>query len=305
MVHIRPKQSSQIPASGRASSICAWCLSSTRVPHIMPKKERYVLRGGKEGYDRLQVLARARWPDTLALFQRAGLAAGMRCLDVGCGGGAVTVELARLVAPQGTVVGVDMDGVKLGLGRRTAAELHLGNVEFREMNVNDWKDGGAYDAIYSRCLLQHLSHPVDLLRRMWAGVRPGGLLIIEDADFDGWCCDPPNESFEFFVRTFEQVARQNGGDATAGRKLYRYFRDAGISAAHVSVVQSAHVSGEGKKLPWLTLEFSTEAILAAGIASPEELRARLASLAAFSEDPSTLISGPRIFQVWARRASAG
>ena len=84
--------------------------------------ERYVIRGGQEGYDRLLVLARDRWPDTAALFARAGLAPGMRCIDLGCGGGEVTLEIARLVAPGGSVVGADMDEIKLDLARRTAAE---------------------------------------------------------------------------------------------------------------------------------------------------------------------------------------
>jgi ubiquinone/menaquinone biosynthesis C-methylase UbiE len=265
--------------------------------------ERYVLRGGKAGYDRLLVLARSRWPDTLALFQRAGLAAGMRCLDVGCGGGAVTLEMARLVSPGGMATGVDMDGVKLELARQAAAEQHLGNVEFREMNVNDWNEPGAYDVVYSRALLQHLQMPVDLVRRMWAGVRPGGLLIVEDADFDGWCCDPPSEAFDFFVRTYKEAARRNGGDATLGRKLHRSFLEAGIPGAHLSVVQSAHFEGEGKTLPSSTLEYSAEAIVASGIASVEEVAAAVSNLAAFIRDPSTVVSGPRIFQMWAKRSS--
>jgi 2-polyprenyl-3-methyl-5-hydroxy-6-metoxy-1,4-benzoquinol methylase len=272
---------------------------------MTPQNERYVIRGGREGYDRLLVLARKRWPDTLALFQRAGLAAGMKCLDVGCGGGAVSLEMARLVTPGGVVVGVDMDGVKLALARQAAAERHIRNVEFRELNVNDWNEPDAYDAVFSRALLQHLSQPVDLLRRMWAGVRPGGLLIVEDADFDGWCCDPPNAAFDFFVRTFKEVAQRNGGDATLGRKLHRYFLQAGIPASHFSVVQSVHASGEEKTLPLSTLQLSGEAIISAGIADREEIDRALASLGEFINDPGTVVSGPRMFQAWARRSSRG
>ena len=50
---------------------------------------RYVIRGGRHGYDRLQVLHRSRWPDTARLFERVGVAPGMRCIDLGCGGGEV------------------------------------------------------------------------------------------------------------------------------------------------------------------------------------------------------------------------
>jgi ubiquinone/menaquinone biosynthesis C-methylase UbiE len=263
--------------------------------------ERYVIRGGQEGYDRLLMLARDRRSDTAALFERAGLSPGMRCVDLGCGGGEVTLELARLVAPGGSVTGVDMDKVKVDLGRRAAAARGLGNVEFRALNVRDWDEPGGYDAVYCRFLLQHLSEPVGLLRRMWAGVRPGGVLIVEDADFDGWCCHPPSQGFDFFVRTYSQVLQRRGGDHAAGRKLYDYFLAAGIPSPHMAVVQPVHADGAEKTLAWSTLEGSAEAIVSEGLAAQEEVTAALTDLQSFTEDPRTLISGPRIFQLWSGR----
>ena len=93
--------------------------------------EPYVIRGGKEGYERLLLLARERWPTTAALFERAGGSPGMRCIDLGCGSGSVTLEIARLIAPGGYVTGVDMDAIKLDLARGEAAARGLGNIEFR------------------------------------------------------------------------------------------------------------------------------------------------------------------------------
>ena len=116
-----------------------------------------MIRGGKQGYERLLLLARERWPGTAALFDRAGLAPGLQCIDLGCGGGEVTFEMVRLVTPGGSVTGVDMDEVKLDLARRSAAGRGLDNVEFRLLNVNDWDEPAGYDAVYCRFLLQHLS----------------------------------------------------------------------------------------------------------------------------------------------------
>lgn len=245
---------------------------------------RYVIRGGRDGYNRLLLLARASWPDTAALFSRAGIRPGMRCVDLGCGGGEVTFELARLVEPGGSVTGVDMDEVKLDLARQAAVERGVSNVEFVARNVNRWDEPDGYDVVYSRFLLQHLSEPVDLLRRMWAAARSGGLMIVEDADFDGWCCHPPNEGFDFFVRAYAEVIRRRGGDHATGRKLYRYFLEAGIPTPQVDLVQSVLVSGEGKELAWSTLDATSEAILAEGVATSDELAAALASLRQFTDD---------------------
>ncbi|MFZ0830175.1 MAG: methyltransferase domain-containing protein [Thermoplasmata archaeon] len=268
---------------------------------MSPPEERYVIRGGKEGYDRLLVLARDRWPDTLALFQRAGLAPGMRCLDLGCGGGEVTLQMAKLVAPGGRARGVDMDAVKLGLARQAAIERQVDNVEFTQTNVDDWNESNAYDAVYSRLLLQHVREPVELLRRMWAAVRPGGLLMVEDADFEGCCCEPANEAFDFYVRSYSEVLRRNAGDPVLGRKLYRHFLAAGIPHPKVTAVQPVRIEQEAKSLPWLSLQATQEAILSAGLAKRGEFDAALESLAKFCADPATLVSGPRMFQVWSRR----
>jgi ubiquinone/menaquinone biosynthesis C-methylase UbiE len=94
-----------------------------------------VIRGGREGYERLQMLARARRSDTLALLDLVGVGPGMRCLDLGCGGGEVTFEIARLTGPDGAVVGIDMDEVKLGLAREAAGERGLPNVETRTFQL--------------------------------------------------------------------------------------------------------------------------------------------------------------------------
>ena len=260
-----------------------------------------MIRGGRAGYERLQVLARERWPDTAALFDRVGVQAGMRCVDLGCGGGEVTFELARLVAPSGTVTGIDMDEVKLELARNAATERGIDNVAFKALNLNEWADESGYDLVYTRFVLQHLSRPVDLLRRMWTAVRPGGAIAVEDADFDGWACDPPNNGFDFFVRTYAEAIHRRGGDHAVGRKLLRYFAEAEIPGPDLTLVQPVYTAEDPNQLARLTLESSSEAVLSEGIASAEELHAAIESLSRFSTDPATFILGPRIFQLWSRR----
>ncbi len=164
-----------------------------------------MLRGGQWGYERLELLARIRRPDTAELFRTAGIRPGMRCLDLGCGGGEVTFDLARLVWPTGSVVGIDMDESLLALARLAIPAQGVSNVEFVAADVTGWDDPDAYDVVYSRFLLQHLSSPVDMLRRMWRAVRAGGVIAVEDADFDGLCCDPDNSGFGFYQTMYPRV----------------------------------------------------------------------------------------------------
>ena len=262
-----------------------------------------MISGGKTGYDRLQVLARVRWPDTAELFERIEVGSPMRCLDLGCGGGDVTLELARLVGPDGYVTGFDMDEVKLGLAREKADATGTDNVDFVAGDVEQWRADNTYDLVYCRFLLEHLVDPLGLLRRMWMAVRPGGALAVEDADFPGRICDPPNEGFAFWQRTYIELLRRRGGDPEIGRKLHRYFLDIGAPSPDARLSQEVNTSGEAKSLPLLTLEATADAIRAEGLATDDELNEAIASLAGFTEDSRTLIAGPWVFQVWARKPS--
>ena len=264
--------------------------------------KNYVTRGGQRGYERLQVLARSWAASTADLLDRIDVRPGQRCVDLGCGSGDVTFELARRVGPTGSVVGIDLDEVKLGLARGVAEALGFTQIEFRRADMRGWSERDAYDIVYCRNFLQHLAGPVDVLGQMWAAVRDGGALAVEDADFVGSFCDPPNDAFDFWVATYARVLALHGGDPLMGRKLFRSFLAAGIPSPRLSTVQRADVVGEAKALPWSTIEATAEAIVADGVASEQEVSEALDELARFTADPTTVIGSPRLFQCWARRA---
>jgi SAM-dependent methyltransferase len=264
--------------------------------------ERYVIQGGRLGAERLAVLARTWWPTTEDLFKRVGLDVGMSCLDLGCGGGDVTVEMARRVGPTGRVTGVDMDEVKVGLARQAALNQDLVQIDWQVMNVYEWAAAPAsFDFAYCRNLLQHLSRPKDLLADMWAAVKPGGVLAVEDADFEGSFCDPPHAGFQFWVETYQRVLEGHGGDPLTGRKLPRLFREAGIPEPDLRVVQRADLIGEAKTLPYSTVEATADAITSQGVATTEEVQHALEALAEFAEDTTSVCGSPRLFQAWTRK----
>jgi hypothetical protein len=117
----------------------------------------------------------------------------------------------------------------------------------------------------------------------------------------GLFCDPPNDGFAFYARTYPRVLERRGGDHAIGRELYRYFLDAGIPDPNLRLAQGVDASGDTKALALSTLEATADAILADGLASENELRSALDSLAAFVADPATIIGGPRTFQLWLLR----
>lgn len=260
----------------------------------------YVIRGGTEGRKRLALLARTLWPTTSKLLRSAGLEAGMHCLDLGCGGGDVSLEMAKWVGAGGSVVGLDMDGAKLELAREEAGEQELANIEFRRADAHSWAEVGAYDFVYCRFLLTHLKEPQPVLGQIWRALRPGGRALLEDIDFSGHVCHPPCTAFERYQQLYRQVVHRRGGDADIGPKLFRMAKEANWQSLEIEVVQPVFVQEESREMAIITLENIADAVLGEGLASAQELDSILEELRAFTKADDTLLSLPRIFQLRAR-----
>src|SRR5215468_11382711 len=152
---------------------------------------RYAIRGGNEGKERLDVLARVLLPTTTQLLDRVGLIRGMKCLDIGCGGGHVALLMASKVGPEGRVIGTDTDEEILALARQDAEAANVTNVKFQQLDACAclWHD--EFDIVYARFLLSHLNEPENCLAAMVEACLPQGNIVIEDTDFAGSFCYPP------------------------------------------------------------------------------------------------------------------
>jgi SAM-dependent methyltransferase len=267
----------------------------------MSDVKHYVIRGGIEGRERLRILARVLHPTTTALLDRFDLKDGMACLDVGCGGGDVTLELARRIAPSGRVVGVDIDGAKMDLAREEARQHGFINVEFRLSDVRETPGAAEFDLVYARFLLTHLSDPASAVRTFCQHVRPAGFVVVEDIDFAGCFTHPESKAHSRFQELYCAAVRRRGGDPNIGPRLPFLLRDGGFEKIGVSAVQPLGLRGEVKLIAPLTMENIADAVLQTGLTTREEIDDIVRELYALAEDENTLVALPRIVQAWGRR----
>jgi SAM-dependent methyltransferase len=260
--------------------------------------QTYVIRGGLDGRERLRVLSRVMWPTTKALLQRVGVGEHARCLDLGCGGGDVTIALARM-ASRGSVLGTDLDETKIELARAEAAASNLDNVAFRVADVmNPAMDTARFDFVYIRFVLTHLTDPAGALANVVEQLAPGGTVVVEDIDFTGHFCHPDSTAFRSYVRWYTDAVRARGADPNIGPRLPSLLAAAGLRDIDMNVVQPAGTTGEVKLMGPLTLENIADAVIALGIATHDEVEHAVDELYAFAETDGTVLSIPRVVQAW-------
>jgi SAM-dependent methyltransferase len=270
------------------------------------RESTYIIRGGLQGRERLRLVARVMAPSTTELLDRVGIAQDADCLDVGCGGGDVTLELARR-ARAGRVVGIDLDEAKLEIARAEAREAGADNIDYRCQDLRDLDLGSAYDVVHARFVLSHLVDPQAAVNGLVRVLRPGGALIVVDIEKAATLCEPPHRSFERYIELYTLTARARGVDPDIGRRLPGLLAAASCRPVRVNVVQPVGrqpkgYEGDVKLTAPVTLESIADAILALDVAERSELDSLVDDLYRLAADDETLISTPRMVQAWGYRS---
>jgi len=176
------------------------------------------------------------------------LAPGVRVLDLGCGVGSLTADLAARVAP-GTVVAVDLTLGILAEARRLAEQSPVAPVV--EFALADGQQlpflDASFDVVHAHQVLQHVADPVGVLAELRRVCRPGGLVAARDSDYLAELWTPPDPRLERWRELYVAVARRNGGEPAAGRFLVPWAWQAGFSEVRASVSTWVFASPEERR----------------------------------------------------------
>lgn len=233
----------------------------------------YALARSPEEYERLSTQARVWEPATGRLFDQVGLAAGATCLDAGCGPGETMRLMAQRVGPSGRVTGVDVDeplGVQALAALRLAGHRQCAFVA-ADLTADEPIPGAPFDVVFARLLLYHLPERVDVLRRLWDAVAPGGHLVVQDYDVRSAGVLPPLDSVDEFVRFTNAAFTAAGCDIHVGGRLPELFTEAGVGTPDGTDV-AGRLEPLSRAQHFLTGVHSglLAAALAHGITTPDE-----------------------------------
>ncbi|MFB7976662.1 methyltransferase domain-containing protein [Streptomyces vinaceus] len=194
------------------------------------------------------VLRSHRWRTAAnsAAYLIGELRPGMAVLDVGCGPGTITADLAELVAPGGRVTAVDAAADVLEQAARYTRERGLADaVTFATADVHalDFPDD-SFDVVHAHQVLQHVGDPVRALREMRRVCRPGGIVAARDADYAAMTWYPAEPGLDRWLELYRRVARANGGEPDAGRRLLSWARAAGFTEVAASATAWCYATAE-------------------------------------------------------------
>jgi SAM-dependent methyltransferase len=254
-------------------------------------------------YERLRAQARTWETATARLLDRIALPAGARCLDAGCGPGETMRLLARRVGPAGRVTGLDSDAALVAVvDENLRAEGHR-NCEVVRGDVCAGEIEGTYDLVFARLLLFHLPQRVEVLRKLWDAVAPGGHLVVQDYDLMAAGCVPAAAGVDEVAALVVETFTAAGCDVRAGLRLPTLLAEAGagkpdgtdVSGLLVPLSQGAQMLGD-------VLRSLLPAAVAHGVTTADKVAAALDRMAGdAAADPDRPLLWPLMAGIWKAR----
>jgi SAM-dependent methyltransferase len=263
-----------------------------------PVSGRYPIERRQGEIERLLRQGEALAADAEIMLDRIGVAAGWRCLDLGCGPKGIVGLLSKRVGAAGRVLGLDADPVFLDYARRSTPA----NAEFAQGDAyRTGLDSGSFDLVHVRFLASTAGAPLKLLREAMRLAKPGGVVAFQEPDVSSLKCFPPHPAWDQLGDAIAAVFTAIGGDTRLGQRLYGMARAEGLTALEYRPVVVGVRSGDPMAdfLP-ATAESMRNALLEHRIIPAAALDAAIAECRAHLARPDGIFSLYTTVQVWGR-----
>ena len=264
--------------------------------------DKYMLTGsGRSDHDRLRVISEIHDGRTRELLLRAGLAPGHRFVEFGCGLGYVT----RWAAGQGAyATGIDLNPEQMAVADGLAREAGLRTAQFRLGNVYEpGLEPDSVDVSYSRWLMVHLNKPVEAMRAIYTALKPGGVMVCEEADVSAVYAEPNSAAYVELREICLEAGRRRGVDYAGGRRAHSWAKEAGFDVVHVDAYHPHYLTGEHKGFWNWTLRAVAEGLVSEGTLTAGRLEELVAGMTEADASPDTVVAHCRMHQLIARKPS--
>jgi SAM-dependent methyltransferase len=275
------------------------------VASIVEAAEReYILGTGRDELDRLGYQHRVWLEQAARAWDQAGFTLGHTLLDVGCGPGFATIDLAHLVGAGGRVIAVDESPRFVDHLRSVATALGLTQIDARRGDVQELLiDESTIDGAYARWVLCFVPRPQAVVDGVARALKPGGVFVVQDySNYLGLRLAPPSRIMRRVVEAVERSWRDGGGDPEIGLRLPSMMEGAGLEVIDVRPV--TRVASPGTALwNWPTTFFRNflPVLVSKGYLSAGDAEEWRTEWAAHTANPAARFSTPPMFNVIGRK----
>jgi SAM-dependent methyltransferase len=269
--------------------------------------QRYPFGYGDEELRRLGVQHRVWQDENQRLLSRAGFGQGDTLVDLGCGPGLTTLDLARRVGPTGRVIAVDRDGERsIPRLREVADAAGLGNVETRVADLEEFDlPSESVDGVYGRWVLMYLSERAAraLVTRIAKWLQPGGACALaEFCNYRHICVYPPSEHFGLVVEALMRAAAgERGGNPEIGCLLPGVLHRAGLDVELGVTTKAIRPATQDWRWPDTLFRQILPTLVETGCLAGEILDTFMAEWEERSRDPSAVFFSSPVLEVIGRR----
>jgi len=260
---------------------------------------QYILNAQEVGRQRLAIQHKLYVESSLNLLSQAGVKSGMKGLEIGCGSGAMTQELANLVDVSGSLLAIDVS--KEQVDHVSRLFLSDSNIRCKVFDVNELSSlNEKFDFIYVRMVLVHLKNARFAIEQMQKCLNPGGVIICEEPSFEtSLFCSIRSEAFDKFSYLINKCFEKNKSDYKIASQLDHAFKQSGFNVIHYSLFQPLFkTTYEKQNFPMVLFEIKQQLINfnIAGEAEIDKVYDELIKLA----ESDCCISGVRMHQIIAK-----
>lgn len=193
------------------------------------REKDYILGTHDDEVARLALQHRVWRPRALDAWRRAGFTTGQTLVDVGCGPGYATADLAEIVGPSGRVIAIDRSRHFLDQAEANFRRLGIANItpHERDLDESDMPVAGV-DGAWCRWVFAFVRNPRVLLKKVCGMLKPGGRIVLHEyLDYSTWRLAPRSEEMEEFVRTVTTSWRASGGEPDIGLAIPGWLTEEG------------------------------------------------------------------------------
>ncbi|MEX1994612.1 MAG: class I SAM-dependent methyltransferase [Steroidobacteraceae bacterium] len=270
----------------------------------MTTERDYFLGTHDEELARLGLQHRVWSPAVRDCWQRAGIGAGSRVLDIGAGPGYAAADLAQIVGSTGEVVAVERSARFVEAGRGMLAQHGFTNVRYYELDLmTDALPGGGFDFSWCRWVACFVSSPALLLDKIAAVLRPGGIAIFHEyVHYAAFSFAPPRPRQQEFAQQVMKGWRAAGGEPDIAQPVLRLLQERGFTIrALIPRVYCLRPADEMWQWPASFIRIHLEQQTAQGAIEAPWAEAVRQEFAAAEADPAALLVTPLVLQIVAEK----